>query len=323
MNNKGDIGLVLSIILFVLLILIVGYLLFYITGMKESSQKLFFISNQTIKDNNTPIFNSDISDEYPEGILFYPKMRFSTNHITYTIDESCPETRVKNAQEAFAILENETILNFEELSKGGQTLVSCSDDIPFIDDTLFIAGEGGPVIINSSNRVIITNGSVLLYEDSKCSKPIVAIHEILHVIGFQHSSNEESIMYNMSDCNQKITSEIVNKIEELYQEESLADLFFKNISAVKHANYLDIEFTVSNSGFKKSEKTNVQILGENDKVTTDYDIEELNLGEGLIINFKNIKIGYSTKEIKLVIDSFDKVKELNEQNNIIVLELVE
>ena len=54
----------------------------------------------------------------------------------------------------------------------------------------FIAGEGGPTNITVSGKYnVITHGSILLIRESRCSIPTIAIHELLHVLGFKHSNN--------------------------------------------------------------------------------------------------------------------------------------
>ena len=55
---------------------------------------------------------------------------------------------------------------------------------------LFIAGEGGPSnITKSGDFSVITHGSILLIKESKCERPNIAIHELLHALGFDHSEN--------------------------------------------------------------------------------------------------------------------------------------
>jgi len=322
MNKKGGFFGIVVLIILVIALIVVGYLFYEsYTGQEDISFNI--VKKNNIEDANTPIFNNTINDQYPNGMLFYPNIRFSSKKISYNIDESCPQNRSQDARQGFEILNNETVLSFYEIAKQGDILVTCSEDIPYIDEEHFIAGEGGPnSIIDLKNNMLIINGTILLYEDSECNKPIVAIHEILHVIGFQHSSSKDSIMYNFSNCNQKITSDIVNTIAELYKEPSLPDFVFENISAVKHWKYLDINFLIINKGLKKSPGTKVIIEDvTNSKEIISYDIESMNPGEGSIIGFKNIRISSSSENIKLNVDLDNKIDELDENNNIVELAL--
>ena len=77
------------------------------------------------------------------------------------------------------------------------------------DDDLFIAGEGGPTsITNTSLYNVILKGKILLYKKSECEEPIVELHELLHVFGFDHSQDPNNIMFNLSSCNQEISQDI-------------------------------------------------------------------------------------------------------------------
>lgn len=322
MNSKR--ANILGVVTLIVMVIALGVLIFLFYDFYTGQENVAFRVSVQEEDVNAPIFNESVVDEYPGGMLFYSSMRFKSKEISYSIDSSCPEKRSGDARRGFEILSEESVLSFSEMDAGGQILVSCSENISYVDDEHFIAGEGGPnSVINMTNRILIQNGTVLLYEDNECSKPIVAIHEILHVIGFQHSSNEKSIMYNFFDCNQKITSNIIDKIKEMYKEPTLPDLAFKNVSAVKHGRYLDMDFLVTNQGLEKSDATNVSVKYSGDKIATSYDIDELEVGEGRIISFKNVVIGYSTKEIELIVDNLNEISEIDEENNIAVLTLSE
>jgi len=70
-----------------------------------------------------------------------------------------------------------------------------------------------------------------LLRKSSCSTPNIAIHELLHALGFKHSSNPENIMYHITQCEQNISKDMIDYINELYAIPSLPDLKLHNTSA--------------------------------------------------------------------------------------------
>jgi len=146
-------------------------------------------------------------------------------------------------------LQNYTILNFHEVNTNGEVNVYCSDEVKGLTNKYFIAGEGGPdFIINTSNYNIILNGTVLLYRANKCDRPVVVMHEILHVLGFKHTIDKNSILYATSNCNQEITKEVIDEIDYLYKDPSLPDLEFTKLNATKQGVFLNFETEIKNVG---------------------------------------------------------------------------
>ena len=72
-----------------------------------------------------------------------------------------------------------------------------------------------------------------------CSYPNVELHELLHVLGFDHSENKKSIMYQLIEsCDQILDQSIINQLKLLYAEENLPDLYFDKINVIKKGRYL-------------------------------------------------------------------------------------
>ena len=113
--------------------------------------------------------------------------------------------------------------------------MSCSDITPEpTQKDHFVAGEGGPtLVINTTVYAIILEGKIALYRHEICDEPQIALHELLHALGFDHNSNSKSIMYPITNCAQELDDYIVQTINQLYSVPSRGDLLIEEIDANK------------------------------------------------------------------------------------------
>ena len=154
--------------------------------------------------------NFSLNNSLNNSLQFYPNMRFPTTEISYRI-EDCPLQRSNDMEWAFRIIENETPLNFYPVKSGEEIIITCQDRKE-AEGNLFIAGEGGPTNITIAGEFnVIEAGKILLMQDSTCPKPNIAMHELLHVLGFDHSKNPKNIMYEISRCDQTIGEDMIGK----------------------------------------------------------------------------------------------------------------
>jgi hypothetical protein len=250
------------------------------------------------------------------GMQFYPNMRFPAQLITYKID-NCPLKRKNDMEQAFLVMSEKTILDFELVDYNENIYVTCNDEVKN-EGGLFIAGEGGPVNITKTNLFnVIFTGKILLIKDSNCPEPNIAIHELLHVLGFEHSDNKGNIMYPVSDCNQVIGDDMITSINELYKTSSYPDLAFENVSANIDGKYLDSTIVVRNNGLKSSLNSNLLIYADEELVKS-FDIKSLDVGVGMEMSLSNVWVSKrNPSSLKFVINNSEQ--EISKINNEMVL----
>jgi len=293
-----------GVLIFTSVILIILLLVFYFLP----SGKIDFVMSG----------NTNFSSIEGSQMQFYSNLRFAEADISYKISD-CTIKKQNDMEYAFSIIENVTSLNFYSVGSNENIFVTCDEKVKPSESGLFIAGEGGPTtIISAGNFNVILDGKILLIKNSDCAKPNVAIHELLHVLGFEHSENSENIMYNITNCNQVIGEDVISLLNDLYSVPSYPDLIFENVSASKEGAFFDINFTVLNYGLKDSENFLVKIYSR-DSILKEMEIEPIEIGKGRIISVQNIFTIKQIDELDVVIESdFD---EIDEKNNKIKLEI--
>jgi len=259
---------------------------------------------------------------------FYPNMKFNSNSIYYKIAADCNSEKKQRMLAAFSELKtNIGIIKFYETQEDADIKVVCSEEsrsIEDIDEDFFIAGEGGAKEVVQTGRYnVITEGVILLYNTSrgvKCTWPNIELHELLHVFGFDHSLDQNSIMYPiLQSCSQQLDNSVIEDLKKLYSQENLADLYFLDVEGVKKGIYLDFNVTVKNSG--TIDATNVMLsVMDGDSKIEDFDLGEIVFGGGVAYSVTNLKLKKrSAKEIKLVLDKDNLIGELDENNNIALI----
>ena len=260
---------------------------------------------------------------------FVPNMRFNHNELTYSFTPTCTLNDKQDMKEAFSIIQTRTeILSFQEISNKNNSdiEITCSEDEFKSSKNIFIAGEGGPTeYYNSTIYPIILKGTIKLYkpqyETEKCNEPLVELHELLHVFGFEHYNKTDSIMYPYLSCNQKLNQEYVEYLKQLYSIKPKAELQFEKITATKSGRYLDFNISVSNLGILDA--TNVQLIisSNNEKIKT-FELGDIDLAITKTLTSQNIKLPLrNTENIQFKITT--PTEEYNQENNIIDLEVKE
>lgn len=279
----------------------------------------WFIPFETIEFGVTSgNYNFSLNASGSETMQFYQNMRYPDSKISYKIYD-CPLQKKDDMKRAFEIISNKTILDFYPAELSEEISVTC-DSKSRIEEGLFIAGEGGPTNITKGEVFnVILHGKILLIRESKCERPNIALHELLHALGFDHSDNPNNIMYPISKCKQTIGEDISKLINELYSVQSYPDLSFENVSAVINGRYLDTNISIRNDGLKDSEKTKLEIYAD-EKLVKEIELDIIKIGYKRMIILSNVWIKKTNvQKLEFFINS--SFSELEKNNNKIILEI--
>ena len=149
----------------------------------------------------------------------------------------------------------------------------------------------------------------------------MAIHELGHVFGFDHSPDPNNIMYNVSDCDQRISEDMVTLIDALYSIEALPDASIGNVDAVKRGKYLDFNITILNEGLIDISDITLSILADGRTVRV-VEMGELGIGYGRTLKATNAKLpSRNVDVVEFIVDKNNKVREFNEDNNAVQMTL--
>ncbi|MEK6843859.1 MAG: matrixin family metalloprotease [Nanoarchaeota archaeon] len=266
-------------------------------------------------------FNATAESIPPQHVQFYPNMRFRSKNINYSISDQCDAGKLEEIEEGFSFISDKTILKFSKVKNDGEIKVFCSDISPTPEEEgHFVAGEGGPSeIIDVENYAVIFSGKISLFRKSSCQKPNIAIHEILHALGFDHNNNQRSIMYPITDCSQTLDQYIIDEINKLYSIKELPDLTVERISAEKSGVYLKFKITIANLGLKDSSNSVLSIYA-GDELIKEFDLESFDIGARKILSVDNLRVSRNSNSITFEIKSSDN--DLNKENNVVNLALL-
>jgi len=295
---------------FIFMLLVIALLVFY----------WFFPFSTNVFEQTGPGHSNFSIEGVNASIQFYENMRYPSEKISYRIQE-CTLQKQDEMERAFELLESKTILNFYPVNSNEEISVTC-DSHSKIEGGMFIAGEGGPVNITRTDKFsVIFSGKILLIRESECEKPNVALHELLHALGFAHSSNPDNVMYSISKCSQTIGEDIPPVINKLYSYSTYSDLSFENVSAIMHGRYLDVNMSLRNNGLKESGAAKI-IVSSDGSFIKEVDLKGLKVGYGITITLSNIFVKkINVDELVFFIDT--SFQELEKENNKITLKIKE
>ena len=317
-SQRSIFSTIFSILILLTLISLLSIVIYLLYQNLPGEPELGKVFVQELIDNNDSKILSDVKQ-------FYPNTKFNHNPISYKFDGDCDSEERKNMLDAFNIV-SEMInqMTFSEVFSSPDIEISCSiNEPPEIEGHYFVAGEGGAKeIIQTGRYNIITTGIILLYNNdnsktSNCNYPGVELHELMHVFGFDHSNNENSLMYPyLNSCEQVLDQSIIAELRRIYSDENLPDLYFESVTAIREGKYLDFNLTIKNSGSVDAKNIYFGIVDEG-KLVQDREIGDLKFGGGISIEIGSLKIfNRDSNEVQFIIDRENLIKELDENNNI-------
>ncbi len=310
--KKGLLSVFGIVLLFLLLLLFMVTLYILYLNWPGELQNFTFIETK----------RQDIN--YSTSQQFYENMRFPDKRIRYNIKDECSDEKAEDVRRAFSILQEKTILEFSEVTTNSQIIVFCSRlVVPPEEEGYFVAGEGGPTeVINTSLYGAILSGKISLYKDETCDEPNIAIHEVLHVLGFEHNNNPESILYPTLDCDQKIDEYIIEDIENLYSISGKAELEILEVNLERKGRYLNFDIEIINKGLVKVGNASLRIYSDNEFVK-EYGLSSIGIGTKKTLEVTNLKIGRYDKKVSFVIDEENEFEEIFEDNNVVEMILAD
>jgi hypothetical protein len=311
MNNPGTIKKLL-IALIIVLALFISYLIYQnLPGDLKTFSSTHDLEIQSKLKNLTTSVNQ-----------FVPNMRFNHNDISYYLQEGCDEDKIEKVHLAFKEIEERTkiITFYKQNDDEADVIIFCSEEQIENSKNTFTAGEGGPSkFLNSSIYPIILQGEINLYEglyNMKCDKPIVELHELTHVFGYDHINNEKSVLYPYFSCDQELGEEIISHMIRLYEIEPQTEIYFKNITSEKSGRYLNFEALIENQGMINAENVNL-IVSTTEKIK-EFNLNIINIGSFQKLTVSNLKLpSRSTTQVTLKLET--STKEFDTTNNILNL----
>lgn len=264
-----------------------------------------------------------IKIDYGVTPVFAENMRFNHNLISYYIEPDCPEDRKQKMKEAFAIFhEKMNIISFYEIQKTtANILIGCSRDYVESGHKMFIAGEGGPSkFLNGTLFNIILEGKITLYRESECDNyPVVELHELLHVFGFNHINNLKSIMYNVSRCDQRITPDMADTINSLYSIKPLPDIYIDSVNATKKRYYLDFDVSIKNKGLVDAGDVILTVSTESGEIKK-FKLGDVSIFTTRTLAVQNLRLpSRHDGEITFEVSFEEEQEEIDIDNNVVVM----
>lgn len=280
-------GKILEAVLIIFAIVLLGFSFYFLyLNLPGSPVSLNITQFSQAKELPRVIASSEITQ-------FIPNLRFNHNNISYYFSASCNSERRARIEQAFSVIKEDTVIisfeQFNDLSDADIT-ISCSEAEVQKSENLFIAGEGGPKeYVNSTIYPIILRGNIYLYKQSSCKEPIVELHELLHVFGFDHINNSDYIMYPVVNCDQKLSQGYVQYLINLYSAEPLADVYFEYANITKSGRYLNFEVFVSNRGMIDEENATLLVYSENENIG-EFSLGKISFGGGKRFYVQNFRL---------------------------------
>jgi hypothetical protein len=310
---------IMNFLLIIILIGSVGFLgyKFYELSPQEKQGLNIFLTNSELPATNAS----------SELVMFMPNMRFNTNRISYYFSD-CELVKQARVLEAFSLVSSgsQDISFYEVMSEENAKIkIYCSGVKKPTRNNSFVAGEGGPdSLINLSLYPLINSGQIYLYGTqgkNQCDSPIVETHELMHVFGFDHLADKESVLYPYVSCEQKLIPGIVSELKRLYSFEAKSDLWIKKANVSEGGIYLNFEITIENRGLISANNVELEIYDRsNNNKIGNFSMRTLEPGMSNTITLENFRLpSRNTNDLKFMVKT--QTPEFFYENNEFVVKL--
>ncbi|MBI2005561.1 MAG: matrixin family metalloprotease [Candidatus Aenigmarchaeota archaeon] len=266
-------------------------------------------------------------------------LRWNHFPLTVYIDDGFVKEKsyyVDDFRKALEIWEDSTnnLVSFSAVSSGGDIAVEWSPALKEkASDTL---GNTDLKFVNISGLGLIQNAKIelLTRSDSKqlseTDMTNLALHEIGHALGLNHSNDENDIMYPIlvvpSKEIKQISAAEIQKLQDAYKLPARPDLRIMEVNVTKATikkfgitfHLINMSMIIENAGLTDAVSPVLRIDTENEKVKQDM-LPTISVGNRLSVIFGNLRTDNNFDTIKLTLDPDNLVEELNEGNNVILL----
>lgn len=190
-------------------------------------------------------------------------------------------------------------------------------------------------IINKADIQLLTTRErrVIATDDEMFN---VAMHELGHAVGLDHSNDTSSIMYPQVQRTRALpTPEDIAALKELYKLPPFPDLIISAASVEKHTferllstvYLLDGNVTVENTGIAGAPPSALRITvnkgASGDEAVSEELVPSLGFGTFITYTFQNLQAGHDFDLVRVIADANRTVEELSETNNIAEIQLFE
>lgn len=195
-------------------------------------------------------------------------------------------------------------------------------------DIKFINISGTGLIQSADIQLLTKSGPKQL---STIDMTNLAIHEMGHALGLNHSDDENDIMYPILVVPSKeikgIPDKEVSRLQEIYSVEPEPDLRIieANVSkaTVKRITtfyLINISLIIENNGLVDAISPQMAISTDGIAVKNDT-LPDIQIGNSLSVTLGNLRVEKDFSAIEIMLDPNNVIDELNETNNFINVEV--